>query len=126
MDIAEDVDAMVFAEEEELLMMEAETEHLQREAEIALNTRPHGDVLLPFFGDATQMMSEIPAHACGHEVSCAEQFNGRTDDCTPSSANPFTVMTVALWRTLQQTMAKEVGTTTGDKNAGPLSGSVSC
>ena len=124
-DIEEDVDEIVCREEEERMMTEAELEHIQCEAEIALNTRPHGDVLLPFFGDATQMMSEIPSEACVLDVSCDQHFNGRTDQGTQSSGSPFTVMTVALWRTLQRPMSEEVGTSTGETNAGPYSKSLS-
>ena len=111
MDIERDVDDDVFAEDEHELMMEAEIEHLQREAEFALNTRVDGDVLLPFFGDSNDMMFETPAHASLERDPAGDTLNVGARGFDDKDANPFSVMSKRLWKTLHEPMSHGVGTT---------------
>ena len=111
MDIERDVDDVVFAEDEHELMMEAEIEHLQREAEIALNTRVDGDVLLPFFGDSNDMMLETSAHASLVVDPTGDALDRRAHDLDDKNTNPFSVMSKQLWKTLHEPMSNGLGTT---------------
>ena len=99
--LVENVDAEMDAALEEELMVQAELECLQNEAEIARNTRFHEGMLLPYFGDEEQMMSEILV---------GDVVNDNMDDSpcvelaatTEKQENPFSVMTKALFETLKR------------------------
>lgn len=119
-DIDRDVDDVVFAEMEEALMMEAEIERSQLEAEIALNTRVDGDVLLPFFGNTEEMLSTTPAHTSLRRDLEDEVLDERTDGFDGRVANPFSVMTSALWKTLREPMSCGKETTDVETGTGLL------
>ena len=98
---------MLDAPEEEL-MVEAELEHLQCEAEIALNTRVHGDKLLPFFDNACATMcvnSAITSVACTDAGKVNDvQMTGSSD----GYENAFSVMWKQLWKTLHEQARTEL------------------
>ena len=99
--LVENVDAEMDAALEEELKVQAELDFLQNEAEIARNTRFHDGMLLPYFGDEKQMMSEIRE---------GDAVNEKMDDCpcvevtatTDKEENPFSVMAKALLKTLKR------------------------
>ena len=107
-DIAEDVDETMFVAAEEELMREAEWEHLQCEAEIALNTRVHGDKLLPFFDTkcaTIYVRSATPSVDSTDEGKVSDvQMTGSGD----TYENAFSVMSKQLWKTLHEQARTEL------------------
>ena len=110
-DVERDVDEVVFAEDEHNLMMEAEIEHLQREAEIALNSRVDGDVLLPFFGDSSDMMLETQVHASLERDPAGDTRIEEAEVFSKTCTTPFSVMPRRVLKTLHEPMSNGMGTT---------------
>lgn len=101
-DIVGDIDAVVLAEEEEQLMMDAEMERLQREATIALDTRMDGNMLLPFFETSPDLMFELHEDNSVPKDLSDEVHGDRSRDWQQIERNPFSVMTAALLKTLRE------------------------
>ena len=99
-DIEADVDEEVAAELEEEMMLEMEMEHWQVEAEIAMNTRQHGDVLLPYFGNEEEMFSDLPPEVWT-TGSAAETVVCKVNDTqTECGVFPATLMAKTIWKVL--------------------------
>ena len=107
-DIDAHVDDVVFDEAEEQLMMDAEMEHLQREAEIALNTRAYGNELLPFFDNSNEALIDDPVDATIDVNHANEGHDVRTQGLNDNGANPFSVMSKRLWKTLREPMSNDL------------------
>ena len=101
-DIVEDIDAVVLAEEEQQLMMDAEMERLQHEATIALDTRMDGNMLLPFFETSPDLMFELHEDNSVPRDLGDEVHGDQSRDWQQIERNPFSVMTAALLKTLRE------------------------